>query len=170
MITATNVLVLLAMVVGTVGIVVPVLPGLIVVWGATLVWAFERQDGPGWLVLGIATLLYAVGLVAKYVLPGRRMKTAGVDGVVVAVALAVAVVGFFVVPVVGAPLGFVLAVYVLELVKHREHARGLARDRPGDPRRRPQHRHRARDGVRHHRDVGRRPSTSPAPEPLRRRA
>ena len=121
MITATNVLVLLAMIVGTVGIVVPVLPGLIVVWGATLVWAFERQDGPGWLVLGIATVLYAVGLVAKYVLPGRRMKSAGVDGAVVAVARAVAVLGFFVVPVVGAPLGFVLAVYVLELVKHREH-------------------------------------------------
>ena len=121
MITATNVLGLLAMVLGTVGIVVPVLPGLIVVWGATLVWALERQDGPGWLVLGIATVLYAVGLVAKYVLPGRRMKSAGVDGAVVAVALAVAVLGFFVVPVVGAPLGFVLAVYVLELVKHREH-------------------------------------------------
>ena len=121
MITATNVLVLLAMVLGTVGIVVPVLPGLIVVWGATLVWALERQDGPGWLVLGIATVLYAVGLVAKYVLPGRRMKSAGVDGAVVAVALAVAVLGFLVVPVVGAPLGFVLAVYVLELVKHREH-------------------------------------------------
>jgi len=121
-ITATNVIVLLAMLVGTVGIVVPVLPGLFVVWGATLVWAFERQDGPGWLVFGIATVLYAVGLVAQYLVPGRRMKTAGIDGVVVAVALAVAVVGFFVVPVVGAPLGFVLAIYLLERVKHREHA------------------------------------------------
>jgi len=122
-ITATNVLVLLAMLVGTVGIVVPVLPGLLLVWGATLVWAFERQDGPGWLVFGIATLLYAVGLVAQYLVPGRRMKTAGVDGVVVAVALVVAVVGFFVVPVVGAPLGFVLTIYVLERVKHGSHAR-----------------------------------------------
>lgn len=121
MITATNVIVLLAMLVGTVGIVVPVLPGLLVVWGATLVWAFERQDGPGWLVFGIATVLYAVGLVSQYVLPGRRMRSAGVEGGVVAVALAVAVVGFFVIPVVGAPLGFVLAVYLMERVKHREH-------------------------------------------------
>jgi len=121
-ITATNVLVLLAMIVGTVGIIVPVLPGLLLVWGATLVWAFERQDGPGWLVFGIATLLYAVGLVAQYLVPGRRMKTAGVDGVIVAVALVVAVVGFFVVPVVGGPLGFVLTIYVLELAKHRAHA------------------------------------------------
>lgn len=122
MITATNVLVLLAMIVGTVGVVVPVLPGLVVVWGATLLWALERQDGAGWLTLGIATIVYAVGLVAKYLLPGRRMRTAGVDAVIVAVALVVAVVGFFVVPVVGAPVGFVLAIYVLELVKRREHA------------------------------------------------
>jgi uncharacterized protein YqgC (DUF456 family) len=121
-ITATNVLVLLAMIVGTVGIVVPVLPGLIVVWGATLVWAFERQDGPGWLVLGITTLLYAAGIVAQYLLAGRRMKTAGVESGIVAVALVVAVVGFFVVPVVGGPLGFVLAIYVLERIKRREHA------------------------------------------------
>jgi uncharacterized protein YqgC (DUF456 family) len=120
-ITATNVIVLLAMLVGTVGIVVPVLPGLFVVWGATLVWAFERQDGPGWLVLGLATVAYAVGLVAQYLLPGRRMRSAGVEGWIVAVALAVAVVGFFVVPVVGAPIGFVVAVYLLERVKHREH-------------------------------------------------
>src|SRR5688572_16606429 len=109
------------MLLGTVGIVVPVLPGLLLVWGATLVWAFERQDGPGWLVFGIATVLYAVGIVSKYLVPGRRMRSAGVEGGVVAVALAVAVVGFFVVPVVGAPLGFVLAVYLLERVKHREH-------------------------------------------------
>lgn len=122
MITATNVLVLLAMLVGTVGIVVPVLPGLFVVWAATLVWAFERQDGPGWLVLGIATVAYAVGLVSQYVVPGRRMRSAGVEGGIVAAALAVAVVGFFVVPVIGAPIGFVLAVYLLERVKHREHA------------------------------------------------
>lgn len=121
MITATNVIVLLAMLVGTVGIVVPVLPGLFVVWGATLVWAFERQDGPGWFVLGLATVAYAVGLVAQYLLPGRRMRSAGVEGWIVAVALAVAVVGFFVVPVVGAPVGFVVAVYLLERVKHREH-------------------------------------------------
>jgi uncharacterized protein YqgC (DUF456 family) len=117
MITATNVLVLLAMLVGTVGIVVPVLPGLLLVWGSTLLWALGRQDGPGWLVLGLATLWYAVGLVTQYTVPGRGMRTAGVRGSVVAVALAVAVVGFFVVP-----LGFVLAVYAIERVRRREHA------------------------------------------------
>ena len=121
MITGVNVLVFLAMLVGTVGIVVPVLPGLFLVWAATLVWALERQDAAGWVVFGIASALYAGGIVMQYLVPGRRMKRAGVDSWVVAVALAVAVVGFFVVPVVGGPLGFILAIYLLELAKHREH-------------------------------------------------
>ncbi|MGW5238013.1 DUF456 domain-containing protein [Monashia sp. NPDC004114] len=122
MINGTNVLVFLAMLVGTAGIVVPVLPGLMLVWAATLVWALEVQGTAGWLVFGIATALYAAAIVLQYVLPGRRMKKAGVDSWVIAVALGVAVVGFFVVPVVGGPLAFVLAIYLLELAKHREHA------------------------------------------------
>jgi len=121
-ITGTNVLVLLAMLVGTVGIVLPVLPGLFLVWLATVVWAFENQTTTAWVVLGVATALYAAGVVAQYVLPGRRMKAAGVDSWVVAVALVVAVIGFFVIPVIGAPIGFVAAVYLLEHIKHRESA------------------------------------------------
>jgi uncharacterized protein YqgC (DUF456 family) len=34
----------------------------------------------------------------------------------------VGIVGFFVVPVVGLPLGFILGVYVAELLRLREHA------------------------------------------------
>ncbi len=52
------------------------------------------------------------------------MKRAGVDSRFVAVALVVAVVGFFVIPVIGAPIGFVTAIFLLELAKH--HDRGAA--------------------------------------------
>lgn len=121
MITATNVLVLLAMLVGTAGIVLPVLPGLLVVWLAFLVWAIDQPDGSGWVVFAVGTALYGVGLVAQYVYPGRRLRSAGVQTWVIAVSLAVAVVGLFVIPVVGAPVGFVAAIYVLELIRRREH-------------------------------------------------
>ena len=121
MITETNVLVLLAMLVGTAGVVVPVLPGLLLVWGVVVVWALLLQEPAGWAVLVVATLVYAAGMLAKYLLPGRRMTTAGVDARIVAAAAAIAVVGFFVVPVVGAPLGFLLTVYLLERLKNRDH-------------------------------------------------
>jgi uncharacterized protein len=119
-ITGSNVLVAVVMLVGTVGIVVPVLPGLFLVWAATLLWAIEVHSTAGWVVFAIATLLYGVGIVAQYLLPGRRMKRAGVDSRFVAVALVVAVVGFFVIPVIGAPIGFVTAIFLLELAKHHD--------------------------------------------------
>lgn len=129
MITETNLLILVAMLVGTAGVVVPVLPGLLLVWGGVLAWALLRQDAAGWAVLAVATVVLAVGVTAKYLVPGRRMTSQGVDSTFVAIAALVAVVGFFVVPVVGGPLGFVLTVYLLEWVRHRQHARAWSATR-----------------------------------------
>ena len=50
---------------GLVGVVVPVLPALPLVWGGVLVWALGRHDALGWATVGIATVLSAVGLVVK---------------------------------------------------------------------------------------------------------
>ncbi len=63
MITATNVLVVLAMLVGTVGIVVPSCPGLFVVWAATLLWAVEMHSTAGWIVFGSPRSCMLLGLV-----------------------------------------------------------------------------------------------------------
>lgn len=123
MITATNVLVLLAMLVGTVGIVLPVLPGLFVVWAATLLWAFEMHSTAGWTVFWVATAIYVLGLVAQYLVPARRMRATGVDSKIIGVALVAAVIGLFVIPLVGAPIAFVGAVYVMERLKHGTHER-----------------------------------------------
>lgn len=122
MITATDILVLLAMLVGTAGIVLPVLPGLLVVWLAFLVWAIDQPDGSGWVAFAVATALYAAGLVAQYVYPSRRLRSAGVQTWVIAVSLVAAVVGLFVLPVVGAPVGFIAAIYLLERLRRREHS------------------------------------------------
>ncbi len=107
---------------GLVGVVVPVLPALPLVWGGVLVWALERQDAAGWLTLMIATGVVAVGLVAKYLLPGRRMRASGVPVSSLLAGGALGVVGFFVVPVVGAVLGFVLGIYLAERARLGSHA------------------------------------------------
>jgi len=44
----------LAIMVGIVGVIVPVLPGVLLVWGAVAVWATERQDRIGWTVFALA--------------------------------------------------------------------------------------------------------------------
>jgi uncharacterized protein YqgC (DUF456 family) len=112
----------LIMLVGLIGIAVPVLPGLLVVWGAVLLWATEARTTGAWVVLGIATTLALTGFLLQYLLPGRRMTKAGVTTSSTLAGTALAVVGFFVIPVVGAFLGFPLGIYLAERVKLGTHA------------------------------------------------
>ena len=102
---------------GLLGVVVPVLPALPLVWGGVLVWALGRGDAAGWTTLGVATVVAAAGMVVKYLLPGRRMRASGVPFASLLAGGVVGVVGFFVVPVIGALLGFVLGVYAAERLR-----------------------------------------------------
>lgn len=102
---------------GLVGILVPVLPGLLLVLAGIAVWAVPRGDAVGWTVLGAATAIVALGTVAKYLLPGRRLRDAGVPGRTLVAGAVLGVVGFFVIPVVGLVIGFVLGVFLAELAR-----------------------------------------------------
>lgn len=117
-----DLLVALAIAVGLVGVLVPVLPGLLLVLGAVVVWSTERQDTTGWVVLAVVGAVFAVGQVAKYVLPGRQLGRAGIAPRSTVTGALLGVVGFFVLPVVGLPLGFVLGVYLAELARLHSHA------------------------------------------------
>lgn len=119
--TPADLLVGLAILVGLVGVVVPALPGLVLVLAAIAVWSIERQDAAAWWVLGLVIALFAAGQVAKYLLPGRSLKDAGVPNRSLLAGALLGVVGFFVVPVVGLPVGFVLGVYLAERARLRSH-------------------------------------------------
>jgi uncharacterized protein YqgC (DUF456 family) len=113
-VSATEILVALAIAVGIAGIVVPVLPGTVLVLGAILVWAVQVGTSTAWIVFAVATVLLAGGTVVKYLVPGRRLKSSGVPNRTLLVGALVGFIGFFVVPVVGLFIGFVLGVYVAE--------------------------------------------------------
>jgi len=104
----------LAVAVGLVGIVVPVLPGTVLIAVATAAWAFST-GGAAWAVFAGVAVVLAAGQVAMYLVPGRRLTRAGVRRSTLLLGGVLGVVGFFVVPVVGLPLGFVLGVFLAEL-------------------------------------------------------
>lgn len=112
--TTGTVLVGVVILVGLVGVVVPVLPGLLLVWAAVLVWALVEGTTGAWVVLVLATVLVPVSQVVKYLVPTRRMRAAGVPSTSLAAGGLLGAVGFFVIPVVGALLGFVGGVYLAE--------------------------------------------------------
>jgi uncharacterized protein YqgC (DUF456 family) len=106
----------LLVVVGLFGIVVPVLPGTVLVALGIAVWATEDGSSGAWVTLALAVLCLLVGAVVKYAVPGRRLK-ATVPTRTLLVGGVFAVIGFFVVPVVGALVGFPVGVYVAERVR-----------------------------------------------------
>jgi hypothetical protein len=59
----------------------------------------------------------AVGQVVVWLMPSRRIRDSGVDWRTMMTATGVAVAGFFLVPVLGAVLGFVGTLYVRDRVR-----------------------------------------------------
>ncbi|MFC4604879.1 DUF456 domain-containing protein [Rhodococcus kronopolitis] len=120
--TGAQVLVGLAIVVGLVGIVLPILPGALLIFGAIAVWAVLTGTGTAWAVFAVATVLLVVSGVVKYTWPGRRMRDAGVPNRSLMVGGLLGIVGFFVVPVIGLLIGFLLGTYLAEAARRRTHA------------------------------------------------
>lgn len=112
--SVTEVLVGIAILVGLVGIILPVLPGSLLVLGAILVWAAEVGTPGAWVVLAVAATFVVTGTIAKYAIPGRRLRTEGVPHATLWLGAVGAVIGFFVIPVIGLFVGFVAGVYAAE--------------------------------------------------------
>jgi uncharacterized protein YqgC (DUF456 family) len=109
-----DVLAALLIAVGLVGVLVPMLPGSSWVGAVVLVWAVIVDEPAGWWAFAVAAALLVTGAVVKYAVPGKRLKQSGVPNRTLLLGAVLGVVGFFVIPVVGLPIGFVLGVYLAE--------------------------------------------------------
>ncbi|WP_328470773.1 DUF456 domain-containing protein [Streptomyces sp. NBC_00448] len=105
------------MLLGIVCVSAPGVPGTLLCWAAVLWWATSQHTTLTWGVLAGATGLLAVAQVVLWLMPSRRIRDSGVTWRTVMTASGVAIPGFFVLPVVGAPLGFAGTVYVHERVR-----------------------------------------------------
>ena len=116
----------LAIAVGLVGIIVPILPGGLLVIGAIGVWAYVEGSTTSWVTFGIAAALYVAAEIIKYTWPVQRMRRADVRTSVLVLGAIAGIVGFFVIPVIGLLIGFVLGVYLAELALRRDPTRAWA--------------------------------------------
>ncbi|CAA9337078.1 MAG: hypothetical protein AVDCRST_MAG29-1362 [uncultured Nocardioidaceae bacterium] len=120
---AAELLVALAVVVGVLGVVVPVLPGELLIAAAVLTWAALTGGIAAWSVATAAVAVLAVGWTAGWLLGRRHLGTAGVGRGTMAAGGVAGIIGFFVVPVIGLPLGFVAGVYAAERARGLPHTR-----------------------------------------------
>ncbi len=110
----------LAIVVGATGVIVPVLPGSILIGISLLAWALVIGSPLGWVIFGIGAVFVAAGMSSSAVLTGRAMKKQSIPSRSIIIGLLVGVVGFFVIPVVGLLIGFALGLFLSELARQRE--------------------------------------------------
>jgi uncharacterized protein YqgC (DUF456 family) len=111
-------LTLFALIVGLLGLIVPVFPGLVVMWLGTLVYAILQNvagnmSGWKWLLFAIITLLMITGSIADNVIIARKMRDQYVPWSSILFAFAASlVISLFFTPLVGlvaAPVGLFLA-------------------------------------------------------------
>lgn len=121
-----TVLAALLIAVGIAGLVIPVMPGLVLTVLGVLVWAIGHGETTGWVFFGIALVIAAVGWVTQYAVPGKRMKAAGVPTRSLVAGALSGLIGFFVIPVLGLFIGFVLGVYLAERMRLPDNAAAWA--------------------------------------------
>lgn len=123
---AAELLVGVVILIGVVGAAIQVYPGSIIVAGAVFFWGAMVGGTVGWTVAVVAVLAILVAGVVKYAVAGGHLKRAGVPGRTMLVGGILGVVGMFVIPVIGLPIGFILGVYLAEYARLREHNRAWA--------------------------------------------
>ena len=118
--TVVTILCGLAILVGVAGTVIPVLPGGILIALSLLSWAIWGGAGAGgWVVFGIGMVFVLAGMAASAVLTGRKLKEHSIPNRSVVVGLVLAVVGMFLIPVVGLFVGFAAGLLLSEYHRTR---------------------------------------------------
>jgi len=109
------------MLVGLIGLVIPVFPGVTVMWLAALGYGVVT----GFSALGIflfvlITLLFITGTLADNLFMGAGARKGGASWITIGVALIAGVVGTIILPPFGGLIAAPLAVFMLEYVRLRD--------------------------------------------------
>jgi uncharacterized protein len=100
--------------VGVIGTILPILPGLPLIWATMLGYGLMTEFGvAGWLAMAVATFLVVYGMYLNVRIPQRSASGSGLSVGAQILAAVVAVIGFFAFPPFGAAIGFVGAVYAM---------------------------------------------------------
>jgi uncharacterized protein YqgC (DUF456 family) len=125
-----TIITLVTMLFGLFGSIIPILPGLVIIWVAALGYGiFVGFDTLGWIMFAVITVLMIVGELAEHALLGTQTFKAGAPWWVVLIVLVVAIAGNFVVPVIGGILAGLVALFGIEWLRSKDAKIAFARMR-----------------------------------------
>ena len=106
-------------IVGLVGIVVPVLPGSIMIAVGALAWAVWGASSWGWVAFAVVAVLVVVGMGSSLLLTGRSLQRREVPKWPITVGIVLGILGMFLLPGFGLPIGFVIGLLLDEWYRMR---------------------------------------------------
>ena len=118
---------LTAMLVGL--LVLPLLPGLVIIWAAALGYGLAAGFGTlGWVMFAILTVLMLAGTVVDNILMGAAAHKEGAPWWVILIAMAAAILGSFVIPVpiIGGILAALITLFGIEWIRRKDWRKALA--------------------------------------------
>ena len=128
-VTVEQVARIIALVVMLVGLlVVPILPGLVIIWVAALGYGIAAGFGTlGWVMFALITVLMIAGSVIDNVLMSTQAHKEGAPWWVVLVATVAAIIGNFVIPIpiIGGILAALLTLFVIEWIRRKDWRKAL---------------------------------------------
>lgn len=116
-----TVIVLIAMLIGLAGTLVPILPGILLMWAAAVVYGVVVGfDAFGITILVLITALTGVAVAVGVLVPQRAAAESGAALASQIAAGVGAVIGFFLIPIIGAPVGAVVGIGLAEWYDKRD--------------------------------------------------
>jgi uncharacterized protein len=107
--------IILTIIVGQLGLIIPIFPGNVIIWVATLVYGIVFGFGQlGAILFAIITLLTIVAVTADNILMGAKAKEKGAAWNSIILALASAVVFTMIFPPIGGIIAAPLVLYLME--------------------------------------------------------
>lgn len=117
-------LTLTAMLVGLV--VIPFLPGLVIIWVAALGYGIATKFGIlGWVIFAVLTLLMLAGSILDNLLMGTSAHKEGAPWWAILVAMVAAIAGNFALPILGGILAALLALFLIEWLRLNDWKKAL---------------------------------------------
>ena len=117
-------LTLTAMVVGL--LVIPFLPGLVIIWVAALGYGLAAGFGIlGWIMFAIMTVLMLGGSIIDNLLMGTTAHKEGAPWWVILVAMVAAIAGNFALPIIGGILAALLVLFLIQWLRLNDWRKAL---------------------------------------------
>lgn len=114
-------LTLLVMLVGLVLLIIPIFPGITVIWLAALLYGIITGfDTLGIVIFVLITLGMIAGISADNFLMGAGARRGGASWLTIGVALIAGIAGTVLFPPIGGLIAIPVSIFLLELVRNRE--------------------------------------------------